>query len=185
MIGLGIHNYNLPSNRFQFVLIPMYTYQQGNWMPWQVELFMVSDKNVYKLEAGIIGAFLSWSRWIVSARKFWGLLQACTFLKIIFNNKDPGDYEETWWIDARTYLIRKNNLIILSPQWFSFIHRISYAERYLNQLTIGVDNFRNLYPYEGNSRYSRELIFILGLVYQELFLQLFKRRWIQLPVVCC
>ena len=153
MIGLGIHNYNLPSNRFQFLLMPLYATnsQQLNGLG-RMSYSWLPDKKVYKVEAGIAGSRFSTLKSIDSNsnKVFGGFNKLVPFVNIIFNNKNPRN-KETWWLDARTYLINEKRFDYkyspIDSVFYPF--ELPYESRYLNQLTVGVDNFRNLYPYDG------------------------------------
>jgi hypothetical protein len=152
MIGVGIHNYNLPSNRFQFLFTPMYATNSKQltglgrmtytWFP---------NKKVYKVETGVAGSRFSTLQSIDSSgnKIFGGFYKVAPFVKVIFNNKDLRN-NETWWMEAKSYFIgeREFNYIYSTRDSVFYPHAIPYHNRYLNQLTIGVDNFRRLYPYE-------------------------------------
>jgi len=152
MIGLGIHNYNLPSNKFQFLFTPMYATNSKevtglgrmsySWFP---------DKKVYKVEAGVSGSRFSSLKAMDSTGKkiFGGFYKVVPFVKIIFNNKNPRDFE-TWWLEAKTFFIGEKEFQYTFSNTDSvfYPHTTLYHQRYLNQLTVGVDNFRRLYPYE-------------------------------------
>jgi hypothetical protein len=152
MIGLGIHNYNLPSNKFQFVFTPMYATNSKelvglgrmsySWFP---------DKKIYKVEAGVAGGRFSTlqSTDSVGNKIFGGFYKVVPFVKIIFNNRDPRNLE-TWWMEAKTYFIgeREFNYTYSTKDSIFYPNPTAYHNRYLNQLTIGVDNFRRLYPYD-------------------------------------
>ena len=152
MIGLGIHNYNLPSNKFQFVLAPLYATnsQQLNGIG-RMSYTWLPDKKVYKVEAGIAGSRFSTLQAKDSNDKkiFGGFNKIAPFVKLVFNTKTPRDYR-TWWMEAKTYLISERQFEYAYSNIDSvfYPHETPYQSRYLNQLTIGVDNFRKLYPYE-------------------------------------
>ncbi|HYJ37423.1 MAG TPA: hypothetical protein VEV87_02360, partial [Chitinophagaceae bacterium] len=148
-----IHNYNLPSNRFQFLLAPLYATNSKQLTGLgRVSYSWIPDKKVYKVEAGIGGSRFSTLEAIDSnsQKVFGGFNKIVPFVKVIFNNKNPRD-KKTWWLDARTYLISEKQFeYAYSPADSVFYpYEAAYQSRYVNQLTIGVDNFRRLYPYEG------------------------------------
>jgi len=152
MIGLGIHNYNLPSNKFQFILAPLYATnsKQLNGIG-RLSYTWIPDRKVYKVEAGVGGSRFSTLKGIDSTHQkvFGGFNKVVPFVRIIFNNKNPRD-KQTWWLDARTYLINEREFeytYSASDSTF-YPHESDYRSRYLNQLTLGVDNFRRLYPFD-------------------------------------
>ncbi len=159
MIGLAFHNYNLPSNKFQFFLSPLYATnsQQLNGIG-RMSYTWIPDKKLYKVETGISGSRFSTLKGIDSTHKkvFGGFYKVAPFVNLIFNNKNPRS-NKTWWIQAKTYLIgEKQFLYIYSPiDTVSHPNEMPYESRYLNQITIGVDNFRKLYPYEGQLQFQQ------------------------------
>ena len=152
MIGLGIHNYNLPSNKFQFVLAPLYATnsKQLNGIG-RISYTWLPDRKVYKVEAGIGGSKFSTLKGIDSTgeKVFGGFNKVVPFVRIIFNNPNPRN-KQTWWLDARTFIINERDFQYRysSSDSTFYPHESDYQGRYLNQLTVGVDNFRRLYPYE-------------------------------------
>jgi len=153
MIGVGFHNYNLPSNRFQFLFNPLYATnsQQLNGLG-RISYTWIPNKKIYKIETGISGDRFSSLKALDSNgnKIFGGFAKLVPFVKLVFNNKNPRDYT-TWWLMAKTYVIKEKEFeYTFSPVDTAFYpHESPYHGRYLNQLTVGVDNFRRLYPYEG------------------------------------
>lgn len=152
MIGMGIHNYSLPLNRFRFALFPLYA-TNSKQLNGIGKLFYTwyPDKKVHSVQAGVIGSRFSTLSGVDSNgnKVMGGFYKAVPFVRLIFNNKHPR-HKETWWLDLRSYLIGEKD--------FSFFLKVSdslyypfendYSTRYLNQLTLGVDNYRVLYPYD-------------------------------------
>ncbi|HYE54024.1 MAG TPA: M1 family metallopeptidase [Chitinophagaceae bacterium] len=152
MIGLGIHNYTLPQNRLEFALFPLYATgsRQFNGIG-RISYSWFPDKKIYKVQAGISGARFSGQGDADStgSKVFGGFYKLAPFVKIVFNKKDPRNLH-TWWIDARTYFIGEKYLdyvMALSDSNF-YATEGSYQTRYVNQLTLGTDNYRALYPYD-------------------------------------
>ncbi|HYF31275.1 MAG TPA: M1 family metallopeptidase [Chitinophagaceae bacterium] len=152
MIGLGIHNYSLPLNRFRFAVFPLYATnsQQLNGIG-KVSYTWLPDKKIYSVQAGITGGRFSSSSGIDSNgnKVFGGFYKIVPFVKIEFNKKRPRN-EETWWLDLRSYQIGEKQLDFFLKVSDSLYYptETKYTTRYLNQLTLGMDNYRTLYPYE-------------------------------------
>jgi len=152
MIGLGIHNYTLPQNRFEFALFPLYATnsKQLNGLG-RMQYNFYPDKKVYKVQAGISGGrFSSMSGTDSTGGKvFGGFYKLVPFVKLVFNKKNERNHH-TWWMEARTYLIGEKdfNFVMSHSDSLYYPTGTSYETRYLNQLTIGADNYRKLYPYE-------------------------------------
>lgn len=153
MIGLGIHNYSLPLNQFRFALFPLYATRskQLNGIG-KISYTWYPDKKIYSVQAGINGARFSSLAGVDSLgqKVFGGFYKAVPFVKLVFNNKNARN-KQTWWLDLRTYQIGEKGFKFVMKKTDSVFYPTenSYSTRYLNQVTLGVDNFRTLYPYEG------------------------------------
>jgi hypothetical protein len=153
MIGLGIHNYSLPMNRFRFALFPLYatSSKQFNGIG-KISYTWYPDKKIYSVQAGINGAKFSSLSGVDSLgqKVFGGFYKAVPFVKLVFNNKNARS-KQTWWLDVRSYQIGEKGFKFVMKKTDSVFYpqENSYSTRYLNQVTLGVDNFRTLYPYEG------------------------------------
>jgi hypothetical protein len=152
MIGIGIHNHSLPPNPFQFALFPLYATnsKQLNGIG-KISYSWLPDKTIYKVQAGIIGGRFSTRSGLDSNgnKVFGGFYKAVPFVRIIFNEKNPRS-KHTWWLDARTYFIGEKDFTFKMKTTDSNLYPVenNYTTRYLNQLTIGADNYRVLYPYD-------------------------------------
>jgi hypothetical protein len=153
MIGLGIHNYSLPLNKFRFALFPLYATnsKQFNGIG-KLSYTWYPDKKVYSVQAGINGGKFSSLSGVDSLgqKVFGGFYKAVPFVKLVFNNNNERS-KQTWWLDLRSYQIGEKGLDFVMKKSDSVFYpqEGSYETRYLNQVTLGVDNFRTLYPYEG------------------------------------
>ena len=150
MIGGLIHNYTLPEPKFHFGVAPMYS--TGS------KAFTGLGKAGYNF---LSYGFIRKAELSVSAEKFtkndftdstgtknyMGFSKIVPSLKIIFKNKDVTS-TITKWVQWKTYFIRETGLLF-TRDTINHIDIISYPKvnRYLNQLTLGVENNRVLYPY--------------------------------------
>ena len=152
MIGLGIHNYSLPMNQFKFALFPLYATnsKQFNGIG-KLSYTWLPDKKIYSVQAGIIGSkFSTLSGLDSTGRKvFGGFYKIVPFVKLVFNNKNPRS-KATWWLDLKSYQIGEKDFTyrLATSDSNYYPTENNYTSRYLNQLTLGTDNYRTLYPYD-------------------------------------
>lgn len=153
MIGLGVHNYSLPQNRFRFALFPLYATnsKQLNGIG-KIAYTWFPGTKIHSVQAGVTGARFSSLSGVDSLgqKVFGGFYKAVPFVKLIFNNSDARS-KQTWWLDLRSYQIGEKDFSFSMKKSDSLFYpsEKNYRHRYLNQLTLGVDNFRAIYPYEG------------------------------------
>ena len=154
MIGALLHNYYLPPTRFRFVFSPLYATgsKQVNaigiasysWFP---------DNKIHQIEAGLNGSRFSSLKGIDSTgeKVFGGFYKLSPFVRVFFNNKNARS-KQFWSAQFRTYLIgekRFNYVLKESDGNYYPSESDEYSTRYLNQLSFRVDNYRTLYPYDG------------------------------------
>lgn len=152
MIGLGVHNYSLPVNRFRFAAFPLYATnsKQFNGIG-KMSYTWLPDKKIYSVQAGITGSRFSSLAGLDSTggKVFGGFYKFVPFVKLVFNNKDPRS-RSTWWLDLKSYQIGEKGftyrLDVSDSNYYPLEN--NYTHRYLNQLTLGTDNYRSLYPYD-------------------------------------
>ena len=150
MIGVAIHNYNLPPSDLQFIAVPLYATGTSK--------FNGIGRVEYNWHPGSKGARLTAS---VSAEKFTGnsftdstghknplqFSKVVPALKYVFANKDPRSHTMKY-IQWKTFIINEDGLFFTHDN-INNIDLITYptTQRYLNQLSLGVENTRALYPY--------------------------------------
>ncbi len=151
MIGGLIHNYTLPSNRFQFFATPMYGVQSKkitglariayNWFSYGF---------IRKAEASVSGAAFSINDFTDSAGnvKYMGVKKFVPSLKITFREKNSRS-TITKWLQWKTFFIQEEGLLF-TRDTVKQIDIITYPKtnRYLNQLKFVVENNRVLYPFK-------------------------------------
>jgi hypothetical protein len=154
MIGAIIHNFNLPSNNFQFLLAPLYATgsSQLNGLGTIGYIWHPGD-HFKKIEAGIGFERFSTKQSLDTNNKkvfenFYKIVPSIQF----YITHDPRS-NITSWIDIRTYLIGekkfdKFGIIAGGDSSVSYPVSEKQTTRYINQLSFNLDNYRVLYPYD-------------------------------------
>jgi Peptidase family M1 domain len=152
MVGGLIHNYNLPSTAFQFAIAPMYATgtkklngiarAEYNWFP---------KTNGDKLTLSVAASLFTGGSFKDSTGKKNPLQYSkiVPSLKYVFANNNPRSYVKKY-IQFKTFIIKETN-ILFTRDVVNNIDVITYptSQRFLNQLQIGIENNRKLYPYNG------------------------------------
>ncbi|MBC7848976.1 MAG: M1 family metallopeptidase [Chitinophagaceae bacterium] len=152
MLGLLVHNYNLPPDRFRFVAVPLFGFTSKqingtggvnyNWFP---------DNNFYRIQASV--GFSKFSTMSgtdsVGSKIYGGFVKFAPALKFVFKPRSLQSSRESW-IELKSFLLRERG--------FNYVQKLSdsnyYPERadsksrYVNQLTFSVTEYRALYPYD-------------------------------------
>ena len=152
MIGLLLHNYNLPANNFQFVLTPMYATSSKqlngigritySWMP---------ARRFKQIEIGAgLSRFSTQSGVDSNGNKvFGGFTKITPSLRFTFKNKRPQSTVEKW-LEWKTFFFAEkgfNYVQDLDDNEF-YPEEGEVQNRFLNQLTFSLTDFRKLYPYD-------------------------------------
>ncbi len=150
MAGAVVHNYNLPPNKFQFVLAPLFATgtKQLNGLG-RLSYTHIPRKNNAKLETA-----LSFSHFTVdNFRDSTGTVNAQPFTKITptvkytFPRRNAGSTIKTF-LQWKTFLIEETALQFMRDTVLqSDIITYPKQRRYLNQFTASITNYRALYPY--------------------------------------
>ena len=159
MIGLGIHNYSLPLNRFRFALFPLYATgsKQFNGIG-KVSYTWFPDKKIHSIQVGVNGSRFSSMSGVDStgSNVFGRFYKVVPFIKLTFNNKRARN-SEAWWLEFRSFQIGESDFdypLYTGDSTYLPVEAPTET-RYLNQLTLGVDNNRVLYPYEGQLQFQQ------------------------------
>lgn len=165
MIGAVIHNFNLPPERWQMLLAPLYgtvSHQLNGaahfnyaWHPGSSVLAQSAGHPAFRLiEAGInasrfstIGGTDSNSHSI-----FGGFYKVVPYLRLFFPKSSPRSTRDSW-LEWKTYLIGErsfNNYVLKSTDSLYYPTVGKYEFRYLNQLSFTILDSRVLYPYSIN-----------------------------------
>ncbi|HEY8657915.1 MAG TPA: M1 family metallopeptidase [Hanamia sp.] len=153
MIGALIHNYTLPEPAFHFVAAPMYATGSKTFTGIaNVGYNIMSYGSIRKTEISISGEKFSMDQFIDSTgtKNYLGFSKIVPSIKLIFKNKNATSAVNKW-IQWKTYFIEETALSF-SRDTVQQIDIISYPKtnRYLNQLTLALENNRALYPYSAN-----------------------------------
>jgi hypothetical protein len=152
MLGVLLHNYTLPLNKFQFVLAPLYATKskQLNGLG-RISYSLYPGDNGQKFEFALAGASFSGDNFTDStntthSQRFSKIVPS---LKFVFANKSPRS-TITKFIQWKTFLINEQGLLFTSDT-INQVDVITYptASRYINQLQFVFENNRVLYPYRG------------------------------------
>jgi hypothetical protein len=152
LIGGLIHNYTLPQPRFHFFVAPMYgTGSKAFTGIARAGYNFLSYGFIRKAEIIISGSKFTMDDFVDStgARNYMGFTKLVPSIKLTFKNKNATS-AVTKYVQWKTYFIEESNLLF-SRDTSTQIETISYpkTKRYLNQLTLSLENNRALYPYSG------------------------------------
>lgn len=153
MIGGLIHNYTLPEPRFHFLMAPMYATGSKNFTGIaRLGYHIMSYGSVRKTEISLSAEKFTGDEFTDSTggKSYQGFLKVVPSIKLIFKNKNATS-PVIKWIQWKTYLINETTLYFTKDT----VHNkdvITYPKikRYLNQLTLALENNRVLYPYATN-----------------------------------
>jgi hypothetical protein len=152
MIGMLVHNFNLPPNPVQFFLAPVYatgSHQLNGTGGLVATLY--PDHGLQKIQ-GLLGVqrFSSMSGTDSNGKKLTGGYYKVTpGLRIVFPKASPRSTLERS-IEWKTFLIGEKNLdryVQKSTDSFYYPTPGKYSFRYLNQLNFDIRDTRALYPY--------------------------------------
>jgi hypothetical protein len=154
MLGTLIHNFNLPPDHFQFFLAPLYATRShqlsgmgGASYTWY------TDGRFRKIVTGIGGSRFSSASALDSngARLFGGFYKIVPSLRLTLKNPTARSTSEKW-VEWKTYLIGEKTFTdysIKSTDSIAYpLAPKKYAFRYLNQLSVNIEDKRALYPYK-------------------------------------
>jgi len=152
MLGVLLHNYTLPMNKFQFVLAPLYATgsKQFNGIG-RISYSLYPGNNGQKFEIALAGATFSGDSFTdstntINQQRFSKIVPS---LKYVFANKNPRS-SITRYIQWKTFLISEQSLLF-TRDTVNQVDVITYPtkSRYINQLQFVIENNRVLYPYQG------------------------------------
>jgi hypothetical protein len=152
MLGVVLHNYSLPLNRFQFLVAPLYATKskQLNGLGRLSYSFFPGD-NGQKFEAALAGASFTGDNFTdstntIHTQRFSKIVPS---LKFVFANKNPRS-SITKFMQWKTFLITEQGLLF-TRDTVTQMDLITYPSesRYINQLQFVIQNNRVLYPYSG------------------------------------
>ncbi|MBS1932813.1 MAG: M1 family metallopeptidase [Bacteroidetes bacterium] len=152
MIGAVIHNFNLPMNHFQFVVVPLYATNSKQWNGiGKMSYSWYPDADFKKIEVAVNGARFSTTAGIDSNSKniFGGFYKIAPSIRFTFKNNSARSTVEKW-AEFKTFFIGEKAFNYVKKMTDSMYYPSpqNYATRYLNQLTFDITDYRVLYPYD-------------------------------------
>jgi Peptidase family M1 domain len=153
MLGVAVHNYTLPEEKFQFLAAPMYATGSKqlngigklnyNWHP---------DNTFHKIEIGLNAARFSSNHSLDTSGKkmFENFYKIMPFIKFHFKHKSSNTLSS--WIEISSTLIGEKQYDKFenktgSDSIISYPNAFINKSRYINQVSFNVDNPRALYPF--------------------------------------
>lgn len=152
MLGVLLHNYTLPQNKFQFVVAPLYAAKSKQFNSiGRLSYSLYPGNNGQKLELSLAGETFTGDNFTDSTntthpQRFSKIVPS---IKYVFANKYPRS-SITKFIQWKTFLITEQD-ILFTRDTANQVDIITYpiATRYVNQLQFAIENNRVLYPYKG------------------------------------
>ena len=152
MIGIFLHNYTMPAEKFQFAVAPLYSSKSKSlngigklsysWFP---------GSNGARAEIAVNAATFNGDTYTDSTNKlnYLRFSKIVPSVKYVFANKSSRSTISKF-IEWKTFLITEQQLQFDRDTVLQ-IDIISYPtkRRYVNQLLLGIENDRALYPYKG------------------------------------
>lgn len=150
MLGAALHNYNLPPNKFQFLLAPLYATKSKSLnalAKFNYTFYPNEDARhltLYGNAAKFTGDNFTDSTGKVNTQPYTKIVGG---IKYVFGNLDPLK-KKTKWIELKSYYINETELLFQRNPTTSILE-ISYPkESYqIQQLILGIANDRVLYPF--------------------------------------
>ncbi|MEO6546352.1 MAG: M1 family metallopeptidase [Ferruginibacter sp.] len=152
MLGGLVHNYNLPAEKFHFLIAPFYATgsKQFNGLGRMGYSWFPGARGA-EMELSLAAASFSADSFTDSANitKYQRYSKLVPSIKYVFPNKDPRSHLSKW-LQWKTFFIREQGLLFTRDA-VNNTNIISYPSksRYINQLRFIMDNNRVLYPYSG------------------------------------
>ncbi|MEO5592513.1 MAG: M1 family metallopeptidase [Chitinophagaceae bacterium] len=152
MVGLLVHNYSLPAEKFQFLAAPMYATGSKKFNYLARASYTWYPENIfYKTEIGISAAAFSMDDYEPSPEEkiTLGFRKIAPFIR--FTLKETGPHSKRRrYIQFTPFFIQENALnfktVINGPDTTDVVEKTS-GNRYINQLKFVIENNRILYPY--------------------------------------
>ncbi len=153
MVGLILHNYTLPTTKFQFVLAPLFgtNSKQLNGIC-RIGFSFYPDKTFEKIEAGLTGARFSsnYSLDTNGKKVFENFYKIVPFLRFYFKQNNRSTVSS--WLDMRSFTIGEKGFTNFeykagSDSAFRYPAAFTNNTRNINQVSFNLTNYRVLYPY--------------------------------------
>ncbi len=152
MLGALIHNINLPANKFEFLVTPLYAFGSKQVVGLGRLSYTWHPENQFsRISVGINAGHFNTNKATDSTGHllFEYFSKLVPYIRFVFRPSNPISTVSKW-IDFRTYLITEqtfNQFQVSSKD--SLIHPNGVAKnfRYVNQLSFNLQDNRVLYPY--------------------------------------
>ncbi len=153
MIGLLVHNYQLPLNKFNFLAAPLYATNTSK-LNGVARLSYSAFTKRFWMEASVSGTAYSVNDFTRDdgSKLYLELQRIVPSLKFTLYNKDLRSTEK-WILQARSFILREDRLMfttVTTPTDTFFVTDKKAVNTLINQLNISVLNYRVLYPYSAN-----------------------------------
>lgn len=152
MIGAVLHNYNLPSSALQFIAVPLFATgtKQLNGIG-SIGYSYFPEKRFQRIQIAIGGASFSSLKGVDSNSNtlYGGFTRITPSIRFTVKNKFARSTLEKW-VEWKTYLIGEKGFEYKMKATDSMFYPVegNIKNRYLNQLTFNVTDYRALYPYD-------------------------------------
>jgi hypothetical protein len=164
MLGVAIHNINLPENKFEFLLTPMYAFGSQKFVGLgRLSYSWFPDDKFSRITVGVNGAHFNTNKATDSSGQllYENYSKMVPYIRVEFKPSNPRSSINKW-MDFKTYLINEANYdqFNISSQ-DSLIHpnAVTSSFRYLNQLSFNLENSRTLYPYDLRLEFQQSELF--------------------------
>lgn len=153
MIGVAVHNYTLPREKFQYLIAPMYATasKQLNGIG-KLNYHWIPNTKIHQIEIGINASRFSSNHSTDTAGKkiTEDYKRIVPYLKFYLKHQSTSSLVS--WIDIRSFIISERlfdqyDYAVGSDSVHLYPHAFTNSTRYINQLSFNVADNRILYPY--------------------------------------
>ena len=152
MLGGVIHNINLPENKFEFLVTPLYAFGSKNLVGLgRVSYSWHPDNHFSRVSIGINGAHFNTNKATDTSGQvlFEYFSKLVPYIRMDFKPSSPRS-SVSKWMDFRTYLIWEQSFDGFIDYPKDSLHHptgVTKDFRYVNQLSFNLEDNRVLYPY--------------------------------------
>jgi hypothetical protein len=162
MLGAFVTNYKFPLNSFKFFAAPMYAFGSKRMTGiGRIDYSIYPKKSLRKINLFLAYSNFSMNQFTDSAGKdyFLSFEKFAPGIRFTFREKDPRSTMHRF-LQWKSYFIKEGELrfkrdSIPSPPGFVTRITTENVNRYLNQLTLVIENNRALYPYHGELKFEQ------------------------------
>ncbi len=165
MLGSLIHNYQLPLNRFSFLVMPMYaTHSRKLQGMARASYTWYPEKGIYKVDVGVGAAKFSMNEYRRQDNEkiFPGFKKVAPFLRVTFKKTDPLK-KISRYLQFKSFFLLEDQLdfrqVVNGADTTNQVNIVSENSN-INQLKFVVHNQRVLYPYRGELQLEQNKNFL-------------------------